>query len=162
MQLSSLSTYKKINEVCQMYKVVSKSPLISMRSCVPHISTCPVDTDASSQLVQNCTRGQYDLVAASNNVRMLFRNRYCAQCNGYNDTQCLQNVTNRNFFRGMRNFNKYIYTTIYIHHKWVSILACRYDNKLETILNCKARVKFLAFESLAAKFDFMVFVTCTM
>ena len=118
MQLSSLSTYKKINEFCQMYKVVSKSPLISMRSCVPHISTCPVDTDASSQLVQNCTRGQYDLVVASNNIRMLFRNHYCAQCNGYNDTQCLQNVTSRNFFRGMRNF-KYIYTTI--HHKWVSI-----------------------------------------
>ena len=103
MQLSNLSTYEKINEVCYMYKVVTKSPLIPMRSCVPHISTCLTNT--SSQLIQSCIGGQYDLVAAHNDTRMLFRNRHCAQCNGYNDTQCLQNVTNRNFFRGMRNFN---------------------------------------------------------
>ena len=102
MQLSNVSTYEKINEVCYMYKLVSKSPSISMRSCVPHISTCPMATDASSQLIQNCTRGQYDLVAAPNDTRMLFRNRYCAQCNGYNDTQCLQYLNSLRLIGGMK------------------------------------------------------------
>ena len=101
-QLSNLSTYEKINEVCYMYKLVSKSPLISMRGCVPHISTCPMATDASSQLIQNCTRGQYDLVAAPNDTRVLFRNRYCAQCNGYNDTQCLQYLNSFTLIGGMK------------------------------------------------------------
>ena len=119
MQLSNLSTYEKISEVCYMYKVVSKSPLISMRSCVPHISTCPMATDASSQLIQNCTRGQYDLVAAPNDIRMLFKNRHCAQCNGYNDTQCLQNVISHTFFGGMFLID-YTYLPQLCHdHKWV-------------------------------------------
>lgn len=80
------------------------------RFCTPHISTCFSEHGLSEFLEENitnyeemlntCQNGPQNLVAAIShtvNSRDVFRNEYCALCNGYHeeDLECYNNMTHR-------------------------------------------------------------------
>ena len=85
-----LNTFEAVREMCFLSRVISNStsPGTHIRSCIPHVSTCPKNSSSSPDLVHNCTRGPYDLVTTLD--KRIFRNQYCAQCKGVNNTQCLR------------------------------------------------------------------------
>ena len=89
---SNFSSFEEFRNSCYLYKYASQASARTLtRSCVPHISKCPTDinsTAVNTELLTNCTKGPYNLVSAMDNSRRIFRNRYCAQCNGFNNTQC--------------------------------------------------------------------------
>ena len=92
----NLSTFEAVTGVCFLKMVVpsSRAPGTHTRSCIPHEFTCSNSSSSSNDLVHNCTRGPYDLVTTLD--KRIFRNQYCAQCNGVNSTQCLMlpNISN--------------------------------------------------------------------
>ena len=91
---SNFSSFEEFRNSCYLYKYASEAPAAArtlMRSCVPHTSMCPTNinsTAVNTELIINCTKGPYNLVSAIDNSRRIFRNQYCAQCNGFNNTQC--------------------------------------------------------------------------
>ena len=93
--VSSIRTFESLENACRASGSVIFSKTSILRTCIPHISTCPSSVDAD--LVHNCTSGPYDLVTAGP-VAAVFKNRYCAQCNGADadDILCLThfNLTN--------------------------------------------------------------------
>ena len=87
--VSSLTTYDAVQNECDLVTISTHLSIPQIRTCVPHISTCP--NTSSSELKHNCTNGPFDLVsdlAAADTEPIVYRNHYCAQCNGVTDTQC--------------------------------------------------------------------------
>ena len=76
------------------------------RFCTPSISTClsveeleieeiiPFDITLYEEILHECEEGDQKLVTMSDN-QMIFRNEYCALCNGYlaEDLECFNNMT---------------------------------------------------------------------
>ena len=87
--VSSLTTYDAVQNECDLVTISTDFSIPQIRTCVPHISTCP--NTSSLELELNCTNGPFDLVtdplAVVGSVSV-YRNHYCAQCNGVTDTQC--------------------------------------------------------------------------
>ena len=82
--VSSLTTYDAVQNKCDLVTISTDLSIPQIRTCVPHISTCP--NTSNPQLEHNCTSGQFDLVI--DYYEDVYRNHYCAQCNGMNDTHC--------------------------------------------------------------------------
>ena len=81
-------TFEAFREACFLNKYVAPTTKAPDRNCIPHVSTCSNNSSSSPDLVHNCTRGPYDLVTTLD--KRIFRNQYCALCNGVNNTQCLR------------------------------------------------------------------------
>lgn len=79
------STYQELLKRCSLnfFKPPKQAKL---RTCYPYVSSC---TTKNVLLANNCSRGVYELVATTHSKKIaVFRNKYCAQCNGFNDTEC--------------------------------------------------------------------------
>ena len=71
------------------------------RFCSPSISTCPpadqLNTVTYDEIINECKEGYQNLVTISSmsESQLIFRNEYCALCNGYlvEDLECFNNVT---------------------------------------------------------------------
>ena len=83
---SNIFTFEEIKSHCFIHDIVLEGSYT--RSCIPHINTCP--TNSNVDLKQDCIRGPFDLkaVLAGNSTR-LFKNSACAKCNGILSPTCL-------------------------------------------------------------------------
>ena len=87
--VSSLTTYGAVQNECKLLRISTDLSIPQIRTCTPHISTCP--NTSSLELEHNCTNGPLDLVTdplAVVGPASVYRNHYCAQCNGVTDTLC--------------------------------------------------------------------------
>ena len=77
------TTYDTALKECKLLTISTDLPFSQIRTCVPHISTC--SNTSSSELEHNCTSKPVKLVGDGAKV---YRNHYCALCNGASSTQC--------------------------------------------------------------------------
>ena len=89
--VSSIRTFESLENECRETEPVISSKTSILRTCIPHIHTCSSRVNVSANIVHNCTSGPYDVVTAGSVVASVFRNHYCAQCNGVDvdDIHCL-------------------------------------------------------------------------
>ena len=80
-------TYDTVLKECDLLTISTDLPFSRIRTCVPHISTC--SNTSSSELEHNCTSKSVNLVVdrTFDGVKV-YRNHYCALCNGASSTQC--------------------------------------------------------------------------
>ena len=119
--VSSIRTFESLENACHALSgTVFFSKTSILRMCIPHISTCSPRVDPD--LVHNCTSGPYDLVTAEHHrsAAAVFRNRYCAQCNGADadDILCL---THFNLTNSPSNTTGILACTSYHHHVHVHV-----------------------------------------
>ena len=119
----SIRTFESLENACRALGPVIFSKNSTLRTCIPHISTCSPRV-INVDLAHNCTSGPYDLVTGHlPPVAAVFRNRYCAQCNGADadDIHCLTHfnltMNSPSNTPGIPLFGMYIM-------KYVSIFSC--------------------------------------
>ena len=64
---------------------------VNGRSCVIHESSCPPGNRSDpvyNKLVKNCMSGETLNLHTSPSVTEIYKNRFCAECNGVNDSRC--------------------------------------------------------------------------
>ena len=82
-----LRSIEDVAKRCQLLKYMHEPSLA--RHCFPHVSTCSNQTNIDA--TRKCQTGELELYKGLNNVR-LFRNSYCADCNGVGNANrtCLE------------------------------------------------------------------------
>ena len=76
-----LRTLEDVAKVCKLLKYAPSLNLLT-RHCLPHVSTCPNQTDINARKCQTEGLELYQEGLSSDDYVRLFRNSYCADCNG--------------------------------------------------------------------------------
>ena len=85
--LHNITYYDTVLKECDLLTISTDLPFSQIRTCVPHISTC--SNTSSSELEHNCTSKPVNLVVDRTlDDEKVYRNHYCALCNGASSTLC--------------------------------------------------------------------------